>query len=410
MSKDELSQALAAGLAIPLKEMSGNQNKDKRTRAIQLGAKFDSKTTNWVFPSQAVMMIFEREYPRSNGKKAEARPSLPEVQPPIKAERAELPTAVIPPPVAPPIVEPAVEPVQETADPMPELDLSTLKLKPCRFVVVRTKIYSPNVRKEISRTKSTEGEKYGVEATTVRLISEHTIINPVEYEEASKIRGNIGSSLRKFGTRVVDGLYTIPLDVEDEWDECRRELKAGAAEFNKKSTHHKLVVDAVKLQAMTGEEELMARKVTYEVQRLFDEMKVALDAYDVDAIRSAAVELKYKAQTLQEGNTRSLMDAAVANAREVASQIAKEVKDKGDLVAVVKKQLRTSAIDSARMMFLKMAVPEEIGDAKIGAARFVGLMPVAAIDPEDIVDEGGEESPAMASARFNGLTPIAPQS
>jgi len=402
MSKNEMLAAIKAGLTIPMKEMWRSTNDERRKRAIALGAKFDSASTCWVFPDQVSLSEF-RSMDNPEPAKPKARPAdkpVPNQAFPVPVSLPTVPKkAKFPVALAVPVG--AVEKPKVTAEPEDPLGfdsgLRTLKLKPSRFVIVRTNIYSPNFRHTLSRSKRNNVE-YGTEAITVRTVSEHTIINPEEHERATKLRGSVGAALRKFGTRIVDGLYSIPLDIEGEWDAVRTEQKKAVAEFNAESVHHKVGIDAVKLQAMTGEEELMARKVTYEIQRLFDEMKQALGTYDPETIRAAANELKYKSASLEAGIAKASLDAAVANAREVANTVAKAVKDKGELIDSVKRKISTSAVDSARMMFLKLKVPEEIGDAKAGASRFVGLK---TIDPESLKDSSGELSPARAAVLMN---------
>jgi hypothetical protein len=251
-----------------------------------------------------------------------------------------------------------------TVDPLPGTTFrnqssSILRMEPSRFAAINLKVHSPNHRREIDRQKR-EREDFGVETVTIKVVSEHTIVNPKEHEEAKKLIGSLSSKLRKYGTRIQDGVIAIPLKLETDWDEERTEAKREAARFNKQSTHHKVVVNAIKLQAMVGEEELMAKKLAYEVQQIMRDMKASLDSMDVDKIREAATEAKYKALSLAPGMQRGALEAAVREARSAARKIVKETKEVAGDIERVKRQLETSAVESARLMFLDFDVPDEI--------------------------------------------------
>ena len=255
----------------------------------------------------------------------------------------------------------------ELVDPMPSVSYrneneSVLRLEPSRFAAINIKIHSPNHRREIDREKQ-EREDFGVETVTVRVVSEHTIVNPKEHNEAKKLIGSLSNKLRKYGTRIQDGVLAIPLNLEKEWDEERATAKSDAAEFNRSSTHHKITVNAIKLQAMVGEEELMAKKLCYEVQQIMSDMKASLNSLDVDKIREAATEARYKAMSLAPGRQRGALEEAVKEARRAARQILKlDIADKAEDIEAVKTELETSAIESARLMFLDFAVPDEISN------------------------------------------------
>lgn len=280
-------------------------------------------------------------------------------------------------------VEPITESTTEAttaaiSDPLPATSFRNeseqiLKMKPSRFVCINIQVKSPNHRRELERNK-TDSTELGVEAVTIKVTTEHTIVNPKEHAEAKKIVGDVSYKLRKLGMRVQDGVVAIPLEVEEEWDETRLECKKQAAIFNKSSVHHKVIVNAIKLQAMVGEEELMARKLAYEIQQIMNEMKDALSSLDPDRIREVAQEAKYRAMNLAPGIQRAALEATVAEARRAASKIAEETKNKSVDIETVKKSLDTAAIDSARMMFLDFAVPSEVAEVSaIETGRFNNL-------------------------------------
>lgn len=124
-------------------------------------------------------------------------------------------------PVGP--MEPA-EPV-EVSDPLPSTTFrketaQILKMKPSRFVCINIQVKSPNHRRELERNK-TDNMDMGVESVTIKVTTEHTIVNPKEHAEAKKIVGDISYKLRKLGMRVQDGVVAVPLDSENEWDSVR---------------------------------------------------------------------------------------------------------------------------------------------------------------------------------------------
>jgi hypothetical protein len=276
------------------------------------------------------------------------------------------------------VAEIQTDPAEQKSDPLPATTFQKetaqiLRMKPSRFVCINVQVKSPNHRRELERNK-TDNMDMGVESVTIKVTTEHTIVNPKEHAEAKKIVSDVSYKLRKLGMRVQDGVVAVPLESEEAWDETRLDCKKQAANFNRTSTHHKVIVNAIKLQAMVGEEELMARKLAYEIQQIMNEMKDALNSMDPDKIRAVALEAKYRAMNLAPGLQRGALEAAVVEARQNASKIADETKDKTASIEAVKRALDTSAIDSARMMFLDFAVPEEVSESSaVAAGRFSNL-------------------------------------
>jgi len=274
-------------------------------------------------------------------------------------------------------LQPTTETALPTTDPLPDTTYrketaQILKLKPSRFVCINVQIKSPNHRRELERNK-TAGMDLGVESVTIKVTTEHTIVNPKEHAEAKKVVGEVSYKLRKLGMRVQDGVVAVPLDCESEWDETRLACKQQAFAFNRTSVHHKVIVNAIKLQAMVGEEELMARKLAYEIQQIMNELKDALASLDPDKIRAVALEAKYRAMNLAPGLQRGALEAVVSEARKNANKIADETKNKSVNIEAVKRGIETSAVDSARMMFLDFAVPEEVSNPTVETSRFSNL-------------------------------------
>lgn len=280
----------------------------------------------------------------------------------------------------------------QSVDPMPELNLrnqsrAVLKLEPSRFAVINIETQGPRMRRQLDRSTRTlengsRPARYSdVESVTVRTTSETTIINPLEHEAAKKLGGQIGYMLRRMGTRIVDGVIAFPIRTEEAFDSEHDKARDMARAFNSSSTHWKVLVNAFKLDASSpADEEIMARKVAYEVQQLMAEMKSALDSLDVDRIREVATEAKAKALAIAPGVQQGALYAAVESARKAATKASRDLKDKGKQIELIRRELDTSAIESARFMFLELAVPEEVDASQPGVqssgidgARFSGL-------------------------------------
>lgn len=402
MTKEQKQELFDKGLTLPGRQLAGSDKQELRARAIAAGAAFYSEESVWVFPDAGVLAKFSRE----------ARPQpLPVAEAPGSAETKKstpfVVPAVLPGKVRPPAVRSTSE-VEPETEPETEEGFPLLQIQPSRFVFLTTKVTSPNHRVRLDRSEKRSEATGSSAVKRVKTLTEHTIYNPEEQERCEKLRSSLSGSLTKLCTTIGGGLYSLPLDAEEEFDRARLEVVKLAREFNQESTHYKLTVTPVKLMPVAvGEEEVLARKVAYEVQLCMREMREALDAMDVDAIRAAALSAKYKAKSLAVGQDRAILEGAVQAARQAAVQIAKEVREKGDLVEKEKIRINTSAIDSARILFLKKAVPEEIGDADVGqtSRRFDGLRSIGAIDPADLLSEDGSESPDKAS-RFMNLKAV----
>lgn len=350
MDNNQKERAIANKLVLEAKLFYGAEHNDTRKSMISDGAAFVSKFSVWAFPSEDVLNKYRKLV-------------MPE-------PKVELPSNVIP-------IRPKEVIVTETQKTDTKDALKVLRLEPSRLAVVHIETHGPRRKRQIARTEEKDaGEMYGVEAITITTTNERLIINPEEHEKALELQCDLGNSLRKMGTRISDGIIAFSLKKEEDFDKARQEARQKANEFNRTSTHYKVIVDAVKLQAVESDEELVARKLTYEIQRLLGEMKEALNACDVDRIRQVATEAKYKANSLQSGTEQGILLAAIEEARKAASTIGKELKEKGEVVEAIKNALNTSAVESARMMFLEYAVPEEVemhAEATVDTNRFAEL-------------------------------------
>jgi hypothetical protein len=268
--------------------------------------------------------------------------------------------------MAPDLTQGRTEPIQ--TEPVQSLknqdSRKVLKLSPSRFAVINIESRGPRHRRCTARSQETEAEAYGVEAITITTTSEQTIVNPQEHEAAKKLQADIGYQLRRLGTRIVDGVIVFPLSKETEFDSTRESCKELARAFNTKSSHYKVMVNVVKLAAMVSDEESIARMAAYEINQTLKDVTLALKEMDVQKIREAAQALKYKASAISAGTEQGVILAAVNNLRDAAKRIARDVGRKGSDIESVRKELDTSAIESARFMFASMAEPVELGDTQ----------------------------------------------
>lgn len=402
----------AQGWVISGRLLMGDAYRDIRARLKAAGAVFDSKAFVWVCPSAAVHQEFVRELQSLAGPEKTAtpvplppalklmppappapvvRPVVPAAPPaPAPAVQLELPPAPPAPAPAAPALEALAAAITEArlpaaAEPLPSLppaepmldsdgDVRILRLEPSRLAVISIPMDGPRQRKEKGRTKKTEeSTRYrGVDALTVTTTVENTIVNPEEYARGKELQGKLGNMLRRFGVNVSDGMIAYPVKQDAAFMKTRAEAKELARSFNASSSHWKLRVRATRLQAVTSEEEDIARDAAYEIQQIMKELRVAMEPMDTARIRSAVEEAKAKAAVLSAGTEQGALYAVVEAARLAANRITREVEKKGRSISEVKRDLEyqnaLKPIDSARMMFLEFAGPTEMAGSGSGAA------------------------------------------
>lgn len=407
------------GLVVDGRPLFGDENRELRAALYEAGARYNSKEVLWLFPDRETL---ERFLPRLPGKAGLAT-KLPRGGngtglPVPRLAGPSLPPANIPPP-APPAAPPASPPDAEkpgagtvqTAEPEqkqaeePEGQRVKALLLPASYVICGEVEVIP-MRRRIRRERLSEEEKttdegdgtQTLEATrTIRV----TTRNVKEHKAAQKKASELRYSVRKICQATILGPIA-PLDKEAELDEALLTARREARAFNENAQDYLVRIGLVK-GMIAANDAAAAREFTYDFQEILTEMRAALKACDVKSIRRVAARgqsmLKGLSALIPE-RERSIVSAAILQAREMATKIVQEVGAKGRLVEDVKKELNTSAVDLARMSFLEYEVsPELTGfEPAVDAFRFNGL------DEQNGAETEEESSPAVGvDKRFGDL-------
>lgn len=253
-----------------------------------------------------------------------------------------------------------------------------LKMVPSMYICVGTEVISFNRRRTLSREKKTDEklqEAYNTDVIVVKTVSEQTIINPKEKEKAEDLRQKIRNKLIRLGTVINGNLLSIPLEKVEEWKKIRTEVYEEAKQFEKTATHYRILIMAYILEIAVGETELVARRLTYDIQQILEDMRKSLEDLDTKRVSQLASELKAKMVNVAESSQKEALKEAISVAREEASKIRKLVKEKTETIETVKEKVNTTSINNTRLMFLDYALPEEVDEVivPVSSSRFSNL-------------------------------------
>jgi len=387
------------------KKLFGDEKAKLREELRAEGCRWDGKRCLWICPDEQVHRKFAaRVVGPPPVAAAPAAPTVPKT----------LPTEVVPPPPAaetPPVAEvPSTASAESPpkADPMPELKQFTrLKLQPSKLAFITTEVRSvrrSRRRRVCDRDEVRSRDAQGIEKLTVTTTSEMTILNPAEKKKAEKLRSQLRYRLERYGSNIMSAII-FPTKREAAFRAELKGVKEEAGAFNDKATHYEVGINVLMPEMGISDEEALARKVAYEVQRLFDEMREALDAVDEKRIKAITSDLKAKSLSIAPGNFKGLLDAAVLQAEKATKIIRTEVRKKGREITDVKAELLTSTIESARMASLDLEIPEEFDteDSDLIAARLANLDIGSPIDPAPPSPAAPQQAASADAARFTGL-------
>jgi len=278
--------------------------------------------------------------------------------------------------------------VSVPADPntAPTVEVTPVQTEPAytkkRVLPIKSSLliyYSISVEGDVSYARldedtSREETETGAHNLEVVKTTKKTVRNEEEYVKAMYNAGQMRSMLRKVGNAFSSGVLLVPLDKEEELDEIEKQVRAIAREHNAVAKNHTILPTIIRAAIMASEEEGVARRLTYDMQQILDEMKRAIDSCDVKRIREVALTAKAKASILPAGSMSGVLAAAINDARKAARTINSEVVKKGRTIEEVKKELNTTTVESARMMFLEYDVPEEVSTkSTVDNTRFAEL-------------------------------------
>lgn len=222
-------------------------------------------------------------------------------------------------------------------------DILKSTLRPGLLVALKTSV-SGNVKYDKQVIEEDHTTDAG--AREVRWETTRTIIDPVEYEAARKVRNTAGAHIRRICAVSSFGLLCPEADA-GALELAVKKARAEAEAFNQTSS-----LTRVTVLVMTGRiapDDVEAIKaINSEIKDLMDTMSEGLKNLDVKAVRDAAGRAKDIGQMLNaEAQTRVQM--AVEQAREAAKKIVKAGEQGAaeiDLVAIRKiTELRSSFLD-----------------------------------------------------------------
>jgi hypothetical protein len=267
-----------------------------------------------------------------------------------------------------------VAPVKKAEEEKPQtLRKKTMLPVKSGFVVIYTVSVEGDVTyKHLDEESSVEEDGAVHNQKSIKTV-ERVVRNVEEHTKAQQIAGSLRTALRRLGTPITPGAMLIPFSKEAEFDAALTEINREAADFNRIARNHVVRHLICKTQMVMSEEEKVARDLAYDLQNLMDEMKDALDRCDSKRIREVAVLAKAKAAVLPAGKESGMIAAAVQSARNLASEISRELQQKGQSVEKVRERLDTSVVDSARMMFLEYELPAEVTGSEVVNKRMAEL-------------------------------------
>jgi vacuolar-type H+-ATPase subunit H len=260
-------------------------------------------------------------------------------------------------------------------------------IRPGWLVSVNTKLSGGVEYRRIALDASGEPAQPGAEVTKWETIK--TVIDPVEYERATKTR----SKARSLITKVCHGSAFGDLCPEDQiggLDAAAREADRLIAEFNATAKHSKISMFVLKGH-VASDDASAARAITAELASLVVDMKAGIETFDAESIREAADRARELSAMLDDSQ-KTKIDGAIAQARKAAREITKRITKNGEDKATVLLDIQRGQIESARIAFLDMsealAAPAEALPA-IEAQRFADL---------DVTDDdtSGEAEPVKA--------------
>lgn len=248
-------------------------------------------------------------------------------------------------------------------------------LRPGLLVSLKT-----SVRGNVSYRKVTLEADRITEAGTqeAKWETERVIVNPVEYEEAKKIRSKAGGVIRSVCSASAFGLL-CPEIASDQLDAAIQEAKALVEAFNKEAE-----LTRVGVYVMTGriapDDVEAVRAINSEVRDLLADMEQGLRNLDVKSIREAASRAKSIGEMLSP-DAQARITIAIETAREAARNIVRA----GETASVEIDRRAIAKITEQRTAFLdlddagEVIAPPETGRALDFSQGIDASMPEATV-------------------------------
>jgi len=224
-------------------------------------------------------------------------------------------------------------------------------LRPGLLVSLKTSV-SGNVqytRRDIESDHLTE-----TGAKQAKWETERTIIDPIEYERATKARSAVSSAVRRVCTASAFGLL-CPEDMADQLDAAVKEARQIADAFNQTAAITRVGVYLIVGRVAADDLEAV-RAINSEVRDLLQEMETGLQRLDVKAVRDAAGRVRNLGKMLSP-DAAARIQIAIDAARGAATRIVAA----GTQAAVEIDRATMNRITEARTAFLDLDNAGEIG-------------------------------------------------
>lgn len=277
---------------------------------------------------------------------------------------------------------------------------TTITLKPGLLVSIRTRNEGGVKYARLDLAK----EETASAATVEKWETTKTVFDKEEHEKASKLASKLGNRIRSVCAFSEFG-YLCRADREKELDEAIVSAREEASTFNETSKTCRVSVFALKGRIAESDAEA-ARAVGTDLLDLIREMEKGVEGMSVKDIRDAASKAK-KLITMVDDTTAKMVEAAVEQAREIATELRKNL-DKGERGAnearEVVKNANMSAITKAReaLDVVDLDQPEERPVAAV-AAEAVDLDlgdDGVIVEKRGVEEVGGEERAAASGGTF----------
>jgi hypothetical protein len=354
MTNGQLKACKDAGFTIPGKALFGADKQELRKEALDAGARFDGKDSVWVFPDDETCSQFEK----SLGLTDEIRKSRPDPTEEPQNPADMLVTAAIGGGNGG--SEPEQKPkAKEVNGNRPKASKGLMRLPPSLLVggsiSVPGDVRYETLGEEVELLDEGDIQRRERTKTTKKIVRD-----PEGHEAAHQLAGRLRGQLKKLCQATPFG-WMCRVDKEAEIDGFIAEAKAECKEFNANSKYHFVRFSLIKGR-IDSDDEAAARDIAYEMQRLFGEMRLALESCDVKRIRALAVK-GLAIKPMLSDTDQTLVQDAIDSARAEARKIVKEVGVKGEQIETVKDEVDTSVVEVARLSFLDYEAPSEMPSA-----------------------------------------------
>ena len=234
--------------------------------------------------------------------------------------------------------------------------MSMTVLRPGSIVVLKTKIEGGV---SYSRTDLAADSAGG--AAVERWETVKVTDDPEEHSRAVKVRGKAGNTIARICSKTAFGLL-CSTQREASLAEAIGEARAMVAAFNDTANCTRLYLYVLQARIAETEGEA-ARAIASELRDILATMQEGISTADVALVRKAAGKAKQLGGML-DASAGAIVTRAIDEARDVAKQIVKLSKEKGDAVAAFIDTVNLKAISEARFAFLDMEAPiAPTGDA-----------------------------------------------